>query len=86
MAVGLGRMFFGESMFSWVDDASKVAFATLASTLHAWGFDMIDCQMSTEHLASLGAREGPRAEFLERMRGLVGQPAVSGPWALDVGR
>lgn len=83
--VAIGRMFYGESMFSRQNDASKVALVTLTGQLERWGFEMIDCQMSTEHLASLGAREVPRAEFLERMRGLVRQPGVSGPWALDGG-
>ncbi len=83
--VAIGRMFYGESMFSRQSDASKVALVTLVRQLERWGFEMIDCQMSTEHLASLGAREVPRAEFLERMRRLVRQPAVSGPWALDAG-
>jgi leucyl/phenylalanyl-tRNA---protein transferase len=44
---------------------------------------MIDCQMSTDHLASLGAREIPRADFLRRMRGLIRQPARTGPWVVD---
>ena len=50
-------MFFGESMFSRVSDASKIAFVHLVAQLQRWGFEMIDCQMKTEHLASLGARE-----------------------------
>jgi len=81
--VAIGRMFYGESMFSRRSDASKVALVTLMRQLERWGFEMIDCQMSTGHLASLGAREIPRASFLERMRRLVRQPDVPGPWALD---
>jgi leucyl/phenylalanyl-tRNA--protein transferase len=81
--VAIGRMFYGESMFSQRTDASKVALVTLTRQLERWGFTMIDCQMSTEHLASLGAREIPRSAFLERMRPLVGQSAVPGPWSLD---
>jgi leucyl/phenylalanyl-tRNA--protein transferase len=81
--VAIGRMFYGESMFTRLNDASKVALVTLTHQLERWGFDMIDCQMSTDHLASLGAREIPRAAFLERMRRLVGRPGVPGPWALD---
>jgi leucyl/phenylalanyl-tRNA--protein transferase len=81
--VAIGRMFYGESMFSRESDASKVALVTLTRQLERWGFDMIDCQMSTDHLASLGAREVPRAEFLRRLRELTRQPPVAGPWVLD---
>jgi leucyl/phenylalanyl-tRNA---protein transferase len=81
--VAIGRMFYGESMFSRESDASKVALVTLTRQLERWGFDMIDCQMSTDHLASLGAREVPRAEFLRRLRELTRQPAVASPWVLD---
>jgi leucyl/phenylalanyl-tRNA--protein transferase len=81
--VAVGRMFYGESMFARRADASKIAFAHLVRQLDRWGFEMIDCQMSTGHLASLGAREVPRAEFLERMRRLARQPGVPAPWSLD---
>jgi leucyl/phenylalanyl-tRNA--protein transferase len=81
--VAIGRMFFGESMFSRQSDASKVALATLVRQLGRWQFEMIDCQMSTDHLASLGAREVPRAEFLARVRQLVARPPVPSPWAPD---
>ena len=81
--VAIGRMFYGESMFSQRTDASKVALVTLTRQLERWGYTMIDCQMSTEHLASLGAREIPRSAFLERLRQLVGQPGVPPPWSLD---
>jgi leucyl/phenylalanyl-tRNA--protein transferase len=65
--VSLGRMFFGESMFSRQPDASKIALATLVALLRREGVAMIDCQQSTAHLASLGAREIARARFLERV-------------------
>jgi leucyl/phenylalanyl-tRNA--protein transferase len=81
--VAIGRMFYGESMFSRQTDASKVALVALTRQLARWGFEMIDCQMSTGHLASLGAREVARAEFLDRMRQLARQPGVPGPWRLD---
>jgi leucyl/phenylalanyl-tRNA--protein transferase len=81
--VALGRMFFGESMFSRRSDASKVALVLLARQLARWDFDIIDCQMSTDHLASLGAREISRRSFLRRVRELVRQPAVRSPWRLD---
>ena len=61
--VALGRVFFGESMFSRCSNASKVAFASLAEKLHHWNYRLLDCQMSSEHLFSLGAREIPRSEF-----------------------
>jgi len=81
--VGLGRMFFGESMFSRRSDASKVALVLLARQLARWRFQLIDCQMSTGHLASLGAREIRRGEFLRLVRQLVREPAVPAPWRLD---
>lgn len=63
--LAMGQLFFGESMFSRTDNASKVGFATLVERLKAWGFVMIDCQMPTEHLLSLGARSISRAAFAE---------------------
>jgi len=83
--VALGRMFYGESMFSRGRDASKVALAMLVRQLGRWGFELIDCQMSTRHLASLGAREIPRAKFVRHVRGLVKRHAVSSPWVLEPG-
>jgi leucyl/phenylalanyl-tRNA---protein transferase len=65
--VALGRAFFGESMFAEMSDASKVAFVHLVDLLHGWGFDLIDCQVTTSHLMSFGAREMARAEFLARL-------------------
>ena len=62
--VAIGRVFFGESMFSRVSDASKVALAHLCRLLERRGFVVIDCQMTTAHLVSLGAREIPRQEFV----------------------
>src|SRR6185503_3183216 len=80
--VAVGKMFFGESMFTRVSDASKVALVRLARQLEAWGMPMIDCQMSTQHLASLGARDIPRTDFADEVRYLVRQPPVPGPWRL----
>ena len=65
--VSLGRMFFGESMFSRRSDASKVALAHLSRQLAAWDFELIDCQIVNDHLTSLGARPMPRSEFLDRL-------------------
>jgi leucyl/phenylalanyl-tRNA--protein transferase len=69
--VAMGRMFYGESMFSRRTDASKIALAHLSRQLERWGFGMIDCQMHTPHLASLGAREIGRAEFVARLQELI---------------
>lgn len=81
--VVLGRMFFGESMFTRRTDASKMALVLLAAQLARWGFPLIDCQMRTAHLASMGAIEIPRREFVRRVAGLVAQPAVPAPWRFD---
>ncbi|MFN0040887.1 MAG: leucyl/phenylalanyl-tRNA--protein transferase [Burkholderiales bacterium] len=80
--VALGRAFFGESMFSRESNASKVAFATLVHQLREWHFGIIDCQMSTPHLASLGAREIPRGEFTRTLSELVHYPPSPVPWRL----
>ncbi|MBI5660506.1 MAG: leucyl/phenylalanyl-tRNA--protein transferase [Nitrosomonadales bacterium] len=81
--VGIGRMFYGESMFSRKPDASKVALAHLAAQMRRWNFGMIDCQMRTPHLASLGARELPRAEFVRRIRELMQYPDIASRWQFD---
>ena len=81
--VSIGRMFFGESMFSRVTDASKIALAHLASQLQRWGYGLIDCQMNTPHLASLGAREMPRAEFILRLKELIHYPQPLTQWQFD---
>lgn len=64
----LGKVFFGESMFAKRSDASKVAFATYARQLADAGLELIDCQVSTDHLKKFGAREIPRSEFMELLR------------------
>jgi leucyl/phenylalanyl-tRNA--protein transferase len=81
--VALGRMFFGESMFSRASDTSKIALVALARQLEAWQFQLIDCQMNTNLLASFGAREIRRSEFTRRVAELVNCPGVPGPWTLD---
>jgi leucyl/phenylalanyl-tRNA---protein transferase len=80
--VALGRMFFGESMFTRQTDASKMAIVLLAAQLARWGVPLIDCQMRTEHLATLGAIDIPRQEFLPRVADLVRRPPVTN-WRLD---
>ncbi len=81
--VAIGRMFYGESMFSREPDASKVALVRLARQLRRWNFGLIDCQMETPHLASLGAHTMPRAEFTARLADLVNLPHRPGPWHFD---
>src|SRR5262245_9980211 len=81
--IALGRAFFGESMFARVTDASKLAFVHAVCQLRRWGVGLIDCQMSTAHLASLGAREIPRALFLRRIATLTSRSAARSPWRLD---
>ena len=81
--VSIGRMFFGESMFSRVTDTSKIALAHLATQLQRWHYGLIDCQMHTPHLASLGAHEIPRAEFILRLQELIHYPQAIGTWQFD---
>jgi leucyl/phenylalanyl-tRNA--protein transferase len=81
--VAIGRMFYGESMFSRRTDASKIALAHLAAQLARWNFGMIDCQMYTPHLATLGAREIPRTEFVKRVRELIHYAERESPWKLE---
>jgi leucyl/phenylalanyl-tRNA--protein transferase len=80
--IALGRMFYGESMFSRKTDASKIALAHLCAQLARWNFGMIDCQMNTPHLASLGAREIPRKEFIARLQDLINCAPVTA-WRFD---
>ncbi len=66
--IAIGRVFFGESMFHTKTDASKIAFVALAQQLTEWGYQLIDCQVHTDHLASLGAEEVPRSDFAILLR------------------
>lgn len=79
--VAIGRMFFGESMFSRRTDASKMAMTRLAAQLERWRFPLIDCQLETDHLRSLGAESMPRRKFVRAVERLVKQPPPS--WQLD---
>jgi leucyl/phenylalanyl-tRNA---protein transferase len=79
--VALGSVFFGESMFSRVRDASKIALAALVGHLKTAGFELIDCQMHTRHLESLGAREIPRARFSRLLEELIHYPRSPGTWS-----
>jgi leucyl/phenylalanyl-tRNA--protein transferase len=80
--VAIGRMFYGESMFSRATDASKVALVSLVRELKARGFPLIDCQMHTSLLASLGGREIPRRSFLQALERLVHYPEQPGYWSV----
>jgi len=82
--VSLGRAFYGESMFAHATDASKIAFCHLVRFLQTRACGIIDCQMRTDHLASLGAREIPRAQFAARLAELTAAPAIEG-WS-DISR
>jgi leucyl/phenylalanyl-tRNA---protein transferase len=78
--LAIGRVFFGESMFSRCSDASKVAFVHLVRALDAAGFALIDCQVHTDHLASLGARPIPRDEFTACLSVHCSLPPRTDPW------
>jgi leucyl/phenylalanyl-tRNA---protein transferase len=80
--VNIGRVFFGESMFSSVTDASKVALIKLISECHTKGIELIDCQVASGHLARLGSREIPRAEFNRLLARLTSFPP-SGTWSRE---
>jgi len=79
--VALGGVFFGESMYSRARDASKIALAALVGRLKSDGFGLIDCQMHTRHLESLGAREIPRARFSGLLEELIQSPRSPGTWS-----
>ncbi|MCX5825629.1 MAG: leucyl/phenylalanyl-tRNA--protein transferase [Deltaproteobacteria bacterium] len=78
--VSLGRAFFGESMFSAIPNASKAALITLIPHLKKWGFDLIDCQVETAHLAGLGARPIPRRAFCEILKQSLRHETLRGNW------
>jgi leucyl/phenylalanyl-tRNA--protein transferase len=78
--VAMGGVFYGESMFHRITDASKIALVHLVRFLERQGYGMIDCQMHTAHLARFGAREIPRETFATRLAELVDLPHVCGKW------
>jgi leucyl/phenylalanyl-tRNA--protein transferase len=82
--LALGRAFFGESMFSRETDASKVALVHLARLLAARDFAVIDCQMSTAHLLSMGAREIPRAVFCAKLEDWTQSGHAPERWPVDL--
>jgi leucyl/phenylalanyl-tRNA--protein transferase len=79
--VAVGQVFFGESMFSRSTDASKIALVALVAHLKSAGFRLIDCQMRTRHLESLGAREIPRRRFSRLLEELIHYPRSPGSWS-----
>ncbi|HMA66847.1 MAG TPA: leucyl/phenylalanyl-tRNA--protein transferase [Desulfosalsimonadaceae bacterium] len=80
--VSVGGSFFGESMFSRVSDASKVALVSLARFMQIRDFDMIDCQLTTNHLLWMGAREISRSSFLKQLQESMKKKTLRGPWPL----
>ncbi len=78
--IAIGQVFFGESMFSQRSNASKAAFITLVQQLIGWGYQLIDCQVHTDHLESLGAIEIQREQFLQSLNSLCRQKPCSNAW------
>jgi leucyl/phenylalanyl-tRNA--protein transferase len=78
--ISMGKAFFGESMFSLVSDASKVAFKALSDVLGQRGYDFIDCQMETEHMVRLGAQTVSRDHFLDELEAALSKPSDLGSW------
>jgi len=81
--VSLGKCFFGESMFTRVNNASNVALVKLVEYLNALSFDMIDCQLTTEHLLRFGAKEIPRISFLKQLKESLKAPTKKGKWCFE---
>jgi len=83
--VAIGRMFFGESMFSACSGGSKAALAGLSHVLRGWGWPLIDAQVANDHLTRMGAEPMPRDRFLRKIADLVKQEGRIGPWTTSVG-
>jgi len=81
--VVLGRVFFGESMFSLMSDASKVAFVHLVQQIQQWGFELIDCQVYTDYLKNFGAVGIPRKNYRTLLEQLCDVPGYQGPWRFN---
>ena len=84
--VSLGRCFFGESMFTRLSNASKVAFVSLVQHLQSLNFALIDCQVTTGHLTRFGAREIPRTRYLEELDEGLKTPTLKGKWAFNLSK
>ncbi|MBW2563300.1 MAG: leucyl/phenylalanyl-tRNA--protein transferase [Deltaproteobacteria bacterium] len=81
--VSLGKSFFGESMFTRISNASNVVFVKLVEYLTQISFDMIDCQVRTEHMIRFGAREIPRDLFLQQLKKSLCKPTIKGKWSFE---
>lgn len=82
--IAMGQLFFGESMFSLRDNASKTGFIWLVKQLQVWQYQLIDCQVPSEHLRSLGARELPRGRFLDILAGARSLTGRESPWEMEL--
>ena len=82
--VSLGKCFFGESMFTRVSNASNIGLVKLVEHLKKLSFDMIDCQVATEHLTRFGARQIPRIRFLNQLEKSLKAPTIKGKWDYKV--
>jgi len=82
--ISIGNCFFGESMFTRVSNASNVGFVKLLEYLRELSFDMIDCQVYTEHLTRFGARQIPRTQFLNQLEKSLTAPTRKGKWCFKV--
>jgi leucyl/phenylalanyl-tRNA--protein transferase len=78
--VAVGRVFFGESMFSHVTDASKIVLVELMRRLGSWGYAFMDCQVQSEHLQRMGSVPVPRSDFLQQLTGLCEQAVSRDAW------
>lgn len=78
--IAIGKIFFGESMFANVPNASKFGFITLVKKLEAAGFELVDCQQQTQHLGSMGATAIPRDDFMDMLHHLVRAESIIGSW------
>ncbi len=78
--IAIGKVFFGESMFSFQTDASKIVFAHAVSVLTQWGYELIDCQVASEHLASFGAADISRKEFTAHLQNHTNLAAAALAW------
>lgn len=81
--VAIGKIFFGESMFSTMRDSSKIALVSLCQQLYRWGFPLIDCQVYSAHLASLGAEEIARNDFINTLNQYCSIIPPPNHWQLD---
>jgi leucyl/phenylalanyl-tRNA---protein transferase len=82
--VSLGKCFFGESMFTRISNASNIALFKLVEYLKKLSFDMIDCQVATEHLTRFGARQIPRIRFLNQLEKSLRAPTRKGKWCFSI--